>query len=124
MNQNGLLCEIELAHVSAKGSKLPPMKTTIHLAPNRDRGYDATVYRVETVRLSALMRNLGASSQQPDTECPLFTVNAPSEAKARELAQSWIDAQPKQKRAKRAPSEGERESFYAARDEERAHGRD
>lgn len=95
------------------------MKTLIEVTPNRERGYDATVYSVRTVRLSSFMRNLGASNR--DLE-PLHTVNAPSEAKARELAQGWIDAQPKAKRAKRVLSDGELESMEAARNEERAYG--
>ena len=89
------------------------MKTEIQITPNRERGYDATVYAVTTVRLSALMRNLGASNRELE---PLHTVNAPSELQARALAQGWIDAQPKGKRS-RTLSDGELESREAARNE-------
>lgn len=99
------------------------MKTryTVMTCANRERGYDATVYATRKIRLSALMRNMGANDQELEH---LHTVNAPSEAKARELAEQWIAAQPKAKRARRALPEGELESREAARNEESAHGSD
>jgi hypothetical protein len=102
------------------------MKTLITVSPNRERGYDATVYSVRKVRVSSFVRNLCERTGQPvgEEHEPLHTVNAPSEEKARTLAQAWIDAQPKQKRARRALSDGELESRDAARFEERAYGID
>jgi hypothetical protein len=99
------------------------MKTEIRITPNRDRGYDATIYSVRAVRLSAFMRNLcertGSDGKERE---PMHTVNAPSEAKAREMAQAWIDAQPKRTRKPRALSESECETREAIANEKRAHG--
>ncbi len=90
------------------------MKTEISVTPNRDRGYDATIYSVRAVRVSAFMRTLGSDGKERE---PLHTVNAPSEAKARELAQAWIATQPKPARVKRALTEGELEAREALRNE-------
>lgn len=84
------------------------MKHSITIQPNAERGYDALV----SVALPRYMADEGPAI--------VHSVNAPSESAARTLAQAWIDAQPKQKRTRRARplSEGELESIEAARNED------
>ena len=80
----------------------------VTVSPNRARGYDATAH---TSGPKWLIEEIGSA---------VHTVNAPSETAARALALAWIDAQPKAKRAPRAPreiSEGEAETREAARKE-------
>jgi hypothetical protein len=74
------------------------------ITPNRERGYDAHIVLVSPKWLAG-EQGFGAS------------VNGRSEAEARQLAQDWIDSQPKVKRSRRALSEGELESLEAARNE-------
>lgn len=78
----------------------------VTVSPNRSRGYDATAH---TSGPKWLIDEIGSA---------VYTVNAPSETAARALAQTWINAQPKAKRAPRAAralTEGETESREAAR---------
>lgn len=107
------------------------MKTEIQITPNRERGYDATVYSVRTVRLSAFMRTRAKVANELE---PLHTTNAPSEGKARELAAQWLVEYKTEQAAYRAQgraygrggklSESDLESREAVRNEERAHGCD
>lgn len=85
------------------------MKTEITVTPNRERGYDATVRE----KLPKYLHD----------ECGAFAtlhvVNGRNEAEARALAESWLVAQPKPAKAKRAArfDEGACEAQEAARNE-------
>ncbi len=92
------------------------MKTQISITPNRERGYDAIVSSVRSIKskLPAYLRNREGVSGIEYT--PMAVFNAPSESAARALAQAWINDQPKVRRATRNLDPETQEAIHNERD--------